>query len=389
MMNTEARANSALQQANQEFSNALRRNSDLLRHPPTITVYEKKFVITFIIIPFAIAGALIRVALQRLETFPGAPVFSLVYAQWIGCFIMGIVTLHKNNIFFLYHPLQVALSTGLCGSITTFSSWQLGIFDEFANINAADHTRGKNVLAALSQLVVTLAMSFSGYHCGHHVGRWLDHMGLFHPVLRRLVGGQTSNNGDDKNSGGSNNGIGEINGNIIEQSPPVPQLWHCGFSISCMSWVDRIIVVFGILSWIGVIIAAVLAPADQRELALTCVFAPVGALLRWYLSFFNGIRSDIFVGTFAANMLGTLVLAVISLLRSGVTMSSVSCSVLGALADGFCGCLTTISTFVVELSVLPLRQSYIYALTSVVLGQCFMFIIVGPFIWTRGFNGTC
>ncbi|CAO3590535.1 unnamed protein product [Absidia cylindrospora] len=357
-MNTEARANSALQQAHQEFGNALRRNSDLLRHPPTITVYEKKFAITFIIIPFAIAGALIRVALQRLETFPGAPVFSLVYAQWVGCFIMGIVTLHKNNIFFLYHPFQVALSTGLCGSITTFSSWQLGIFDEFANIYAADHTRGKNVLAAISQCIVTLAMSFSGYHFGHHVGRWLDHIGLFHPVLRRLVGGgQNGNNGDDKSSDDSN-----TNGNIIEQSPPVPQLWRCGFSISCMSW---------------------------RELALTCVFAPVGALLRWYLSFFNGIRSDIFVGTFAANMLGTLVLAVISLLRSGVTMSSLSCSVLGGLADGFCGCLTTISTFVVELSVLPLRQSYVYGLMSVVLGQCFMFIIVGPFIWTRGFNATC
>jgi fluoride ion exporter CrcB/FEX len=87
-----------------------------------------------------------------------------------------------------------------------------------------------------------------------------------------------------------------------------------------------------------VVLAAVFSPDDQRELALTCVFAPVGALLRWYLSFFNGvIRKDIFVGTLAANTFGTLVLATIYSVRFGVYLSPVSCSVLAALADGFCG----------------------------------------------------
>jgi fluoride ion exporter CrcB/FEX len=74
--------------------------------PPTldnkkIAVEENKLVIAFIIIPFSIAGALIRIALQRLEVYTGAPVFGLVYAQWIGCFVMGIAVKNKTNLFYL------------------------------------------------------------------------------------------------------------------------------------------------------------------------------------------------------------------------------------------------------------------------------------------------
>jgi hypothetical protein len=65
----------------------------------TKQVNENKLVVACSIIPFAIAGALIRIALLRLEDFPGAPVFNLVYAQWIGCFIMGIVGKTKNQMF--------------------------------------------------------------------------------------------------------------------------------------------------------------------------------------------------------------------------------------------------------------------------------------------------
>lgn len=63
----------------------------------TKEVNENKLAIAGAIIPFAIAGALIRIALRRLEDYPGAPVFNLVYAQWIGCFIMGIVGKTKNH----------------------------------------------------------------------------------------------------------------------------------------------------------------------------------------------------------------------------------------------------------------------------------------------------
>lgn len=64
-----------------------------------VEVNENKFVIAASIIPFSMAGTLIRIGLERLQDYPGMPVFGLVHAQWIGCLIMGIAT--KNRYLLL------------------------------------------------------------------------------------------------------------------------------------------------------------------------------------------------------------------------------------------------------------------------------------------------
>ncbi|CEJ02367.1 hypothetical protein RMCBS344292_16374 [Rhizopus microsporus] len=219
-----------------------------------------------------------------------------------------------------------------------------GIFKEFANYNANPHTRGKNVLAAISVFLVTLAMSQQALVFGQHIGR----------MYKRTD---------------------------ISEVKVAPQ----GFTSKYLSMRDYLVISFGILCWIGVIFAAIFGKS-QKELALACVFAPAGALLRWVLSFYNSSLYSLFlVGTFTANILGTIILAVLSLLQSGaIIMTPTKCYVLQALADGFCGCLTTISTFMVELNALPLVNSYIYGVSSVVVGQCFMFVILGSYIWTQG-----
>ncbi|CAO3611837.1 unnamed protein product [Cunninghamella echinulata] len=179
-------------------------------------IYEKKTVVGFILIPFAIAGVLIRIALQRLEAYHGAPVFPLVYAQWVGCFIMGIATTQKANIMVIYHPLQLGLSTGLCGSITTFSSWQLSIFSSFANIDNYDHTRGKNILSALSQLLITLAMSINGYQFGGHIGQWLNTNSWWLALINKILNWNSDNKQVKDNS---------------QQQIPKLDIIPCGFSI--------------------------------------------------------------------------------------------------------------------------------------------------------------
>ena len=220
----------------------------------------------------------------------------------------------KLVLLFRYLPLHVGLSTGLCGSITTFSSWQLGIFKAFSNYDAAPHYRGYNILAAISQLLVTLAMSLNGLVFGYHIGQLLSHLLPIH-----------------------SNTISEI----------IPH----GYSLRHLNRHDVLVIIIGALSWIGVILAAALT-THQRDLTLACVFAPLGALLRWHLSVLNTkvLKDHFFFGTFAANMIGTLVLAVVALLQSGVGMSLIACDVLDGIADGFCGCLTTISTFMVRKS---------------------------------------
>lgn len=64
-----------------------------------VEINENKLVIAASIIPFSIAGTLIRLAIMQLEDYPGMPVFSLVYVQWIGCLIMGIAAKNKNLLF--------------------------------------------------------------------------------------------------------------------------------------------------------------------------------------------------------------------------------------------------------------------------------------------------
>ncbi|KAI9252291.1 CrcB-like protein-domain-containing protein [Phascolomyces articulosus] len=302
----------------------------------------------------AILGTLIRVGLIRLQTYDGQPVFSLVYAQWIGCFIMGMVVQQKDALLQWYLPIHVGLSTGLCGSITTFSSWQLDIFKAFANYDASDHYRGYNILAAISQLLVTLAMSLNGLVFGYHVGQLLSRVP---PFLYTY---------------------------------PISEIIPHGYSLHHLNRHDAGVITLGTLSWIGVILAAALT-SHQRDLTLACVFAPLGALLRWHLSIFNTKvwKGQFFFGTFLANMIGTLVLAIVTLLESGVVVSTIGCQVLHGFAEGFCGCLTTISTFMVELSNLPLKHTYTYGMTSVILGQCFMFLVCGTFIWTQGVNPSC
>lgn len=201
----------------------------------------------------------------------------------------------------------------MCGSITTFSSWQLGIFKEFANYNAYSHTRGKNILAALSEFLVTFAMSLNGLLFGQHIGEFFSDQ-------------------------------------IERKKRPMqiePKVSPRGFSFIYLSKKDYLTIAFAIVSWLGVIFAAIFSPY-QRDLAFACVFAPVGALTRWYLSFYNGRIPHFPIGTYVANIFGTIVLAVLSLAQSGPQVTTIACDVTVGLADGFCGCLTTISTFMVR-----------------------------------------
>jgi CrcB protein len=60
--------------------------------------------------------------------------------------------------------------------------------------------------------------------------------------------------------------------------------------------------------------------------------------------------------------------------------------VLQGIEDGFCGCLTTVSTWVIELTSLRRRNAYRYGAASVGFALCFLVIIMGSLQWTRGFS---
>ncbi|TFY56363.1 hypothetical protein EVJ58_g7689, partial [Rhodofomes roseus] len=58
-----------------------------------------------------------------------------------------------------------------------------------------------------------------------------------------------------------------------------------------------------------------------------------------------------------------------------------ACNVLAGLANGYCGCLTTVSTFATEVDALENKKAWFYAILSVVCSQLLLLVILGPSYW--------
>jgi len=113
------------------------------------------------------------------------------------------------------------------------------------------------------------------------------------------------------------------------------------------------------------------------------LFAYPGALTRYLLSLkLNPLMKTMPLGTFTANMFGTALLGTFRVLQS--TSSPVSpnaCSLLQGLGDGYCGCLTTISTFAAELATLQEWKAWFYGALSWCTGQLVLLVVLGPSFW--------
>lgn len=127
----------------------------------------------------AIWGSLARIGLSALSTYPGQPVFQLIWAQFIGCAVMGFL-LQDKTLFpkdDRYVALYIGLTTGFCGSVTSFSSFIWDCFQALANLDPFyERARGKNVLALLAQIVITLCISIAALRFGAHCAQATRHL---------------------------------------------------------------------------------------------------------------------------------------------------------------------------------------------------------------------
>jgi fluoride ion exporter CrcB/FEX len=127
----------------------------------------------------SIWGVLARLGLVALSNYPGNQVFSTVWAQFVGCGVMGFM-LQDKTLFpkeDRYIALYIGLTTGFCGSLTSFSAFMWGCFSSLANIDSYYvRGRGKNVLALASQVIVTLCMSIAALRFGAHVAQVIQHV---------------------------------------------------------------------------------------------------------------------------------------------------------------------------------------------------------------------
>ncbi|CAA7259822.1 unnamed protein product [Cyclocybe aegerita] len=293
------------------------------------------FPIIAVLMPASVFGVLARLGINALMDFNGSSVFSLVYAQAVGCLFMGFGLRLKEPIGQFYAPLYTAITTGFCGSLTTFSSWQLDVFNAWINAGQFDRGGLQDFLDGVGVSTVTLSLSLASLAFGYNIAS----------VIAPFIG----------------------------RPQFAPRVFRYGFSL------------VSVLVYAATFLTYFLLPESYRHQATAALlFSFPGTLTRYLLSIALNQRIKAFpLGTLAANTLGTALLAAFHVIQSTSNPHSQNaCSLLQGLIDGYCGCLTTVSTFAAEIRDLAGKKACRYALLSWVLGQAMMVLIFGSAIWT-------
>jgi CrcB protein len=146
-----------------------------------------------------------------------------------------------------------------------------------------------------------------------------------------------------------------------------------------------------ILVYAATFITYFFLPSSYRhKVTAALVFSFPGTLTRYLLSTaLNQRLKALPLGTLVANIFGTALLAAFRVLLSAPSRNR--CDILQGLIDGYCGCLTTVSTLAAEMSDLEFWKACRYALISWTLGQVVMALIFGTSLWTGsvGKQATC
>lgn len=355
------------------------------------------YTISFLIF-FAIWGTLARLGLQALTAYPGAPVvFSELWANVAGTFVMGFLaedvklfreewgsrgggaapaqpddqpaqsppdlekqrdkTSHakvKKTI-----PLYVGLTTGFCGSFTSFSSFIRDVFLSMSNdlkapiyhptpdpTTLSPRNPGYSIMAVLATLLTTVALCYCALKTGAHLANALT-----------------------------------------PHTPTLP------FRLT-RRYTDPLFALLGPACWLASILLVALPPhsAWRGQALFACALAPVGCLARYYISVLLNPKVPAFpLGTCAANVFGCAVLAMAFDLQrvpiGGVVGASrLGCQALQGVQDGFCGALTTVSTWILELDSLSRRSAYVYGGASVALGLAVVTVVMGGVRWSVGWD---
>ncbi|KAI9765740.1 MAG: hypothetical protein M1840_007174 [Geoglossum simile] len=357
---------------------------------------------------FSLLGTLARLGIQALSSYPNAPTtMGVLWANFAGCVVMGFLGEVRGLVSSRGGggkrgegsegsgastaamgnsnddddnvdadaddttttttppgppaPLTIGLSTGFCGSLTSFSSFARDAFLALSNTipaSAPHRSSFSSFLALVAAVILTLSLSLSALQFGAHVAIALA------PILPSMVG-------------------------------PFRRMRRV---------VDWLGVVLGLGCWAGAVIMAVYPP-DRRggpqnplgtrperwrkDVLFALPFAPLGTLLRFYTSLLlNPLLSSFPLGTFTANITGSFLLAMAWDLQHSTSHHTTvpGCQILQGFQDGFCGCLTTVSTWVVELRGLRRRHAYVYGGVSISVAVGGLVGIMGGVRWSKEFR---
>ena len=246
---------------------------------------------------------------------------------------MGFVTRHRE--WFLTESTRfrkvayLGLTSGLCGSITTFATWNVQC-NRACFLDSAldpDSFVAARILTWLVCLATCVALALKSLHIGHHLATFSSYS----------------------------------DANRQRPSPDAPEPAHRRTEEAAL------LAAYAAATALGVVLPAL---RGSPQLAFAASFGACGAFLRYLLSLLNPRVKTLPVGTLLANTVATWLLAGLTASAElGPTAPALASAALYGLGVGFCGCLSTVSTLANELDSLPPAAAYAYGLASFAVAQ--------------------
>jgi len=304
---------------------------------PQPVVYDPLSVhVVALLMSSSVFGTLARLGIHALVTYEGQSIFALAWVQVVGCGIMGFALSLREPITQFYPPLYTGITTGFCGSLTTFSGWQLDVFLAWANASGRRRLWIYDIMDGLTRTLFTLAASLASLGLGVHLGTQI--------------------------------------------APHAPML------SSPSPFVRWIITIVSVVLYVLTIPIFVRLDNAWRPLATAAlIFSFPGTLTRYILSTrLNTLVKSLPIGTLIANLIATALLAAFHIIQRAPSLPApVSCSILQGFIDGYSGCLSTVSTFAAEVRTLQGRKAWVYVCVSFGFGQIILLIMLGSAWWTK------
>lgn len=330
---------------------------------------------------FSMLGTLARLSLDRLTTYTDSPIsFPVLWSNFTGTFVLGFLleisqiqvartgetdregseteTTDEDDqnaegpkrLEIRKTPLYIGLSTGFCGSMTSYSSFARDTLLALTNTlptmrtESVARSAGMDIMAMLGIVIATSTACLGALKFGAHCA--------------------------------------------IFVSSPRKQSSSLATPLKVL---DATMAVISTGAWIALIVLGSTSSAMEKDpwygpLLWSLVFAPPGCILRFYISILaNPISLAFPIGTFLVNIIGTAILGMAWDLQHSVG-GLVPCQLLQGVMDGFCGCLTTVSTWIAELSSLHRTHSYVYGATTLTVGLTLLIVIMGSLKWSAGWS---
>jgi CrcB protein len=235
----------------------------------------------------------------------------------------------------------MGLTTGLCGSITTFSGL---MYDSCLALFGPSSRYIYPVSNYFVVIIAAFASSFVGFVLGRHFS-------------------------------------------IFIAPPSIKSTERMQFLNDYMRiWLFPLLTLLSIP--LLVLLAVLLPYGHYTYFIYSVIFAPIGSLTRYLLSIIFNTNPNFPLGTLIANILGSYIyFGMVAISIYVTTLSPLGAQIIISIIQGYCGCLTTVSTFILELDTIKKRK-YIYAyfiitllpvqIVYIILGDVFTSICSPP-----------